>query len=58
MGLILMGVIMAALIACVTAWPYSRRWGFGPSGVCALLLLSVLMLMGLGVIGPALLAPK
>jgi hypothetical protein len=57
MGLILMGILMAALIACVPAWPYSRRWGFGPASVCALLLLSILMLMGFGVIGPVLRAP-
>ena len=57
MGLVLMGDFMAALIACAPAWPYSRRWGFGPAGVCALLLLSVLMLMAIGVIGPALRPP-
>lgn len=53
MGLILMGVMMVALIGCLPAWPYSRRWSFGPSGVCAAVLLIVLLLMWFGVMGPA-----
>ena len=54
MGLVLMGVVMIVLIGCLPAWPYSRRWSFAPSGVCAFLLLIVLMLMWFGVMGPPL----
>lgn len=54
MGLILMAATMIGLIALLPAWPYSRRWGFAPSGVCAVLLLLVLMLMLFGVLWPPL----
>lgn len=54
MGLVLLGVAMIALIGCLPAWPYSRRWGLAPSIACAILVLLVLVLMLLGVLGPPL----
>ncbi len=57
MGLVLMGVVMVILVACVPAWRHSRHWGFGPSGACAIVLLIILVLMWFGVIGPALQVP-
>ena len=37
--------LILLLIAVVPAWPYSRRWGFYPSGgVAAILLLTMVLL--------------
>ena len=46
---ILLIVLLLMLIGVVPAWPYSRGWGYGPSGGVGLILvvLLVLLLMGL-----------
>jgi len=50
MGLstILLILIILLLIGAVPAWPYSRGWGYGPSGLLGvvLLILIILLLMG------------
>jgi hypothetical protein len=45
---ILLIVLILILIGSVPAWPYSRGWGYGPSGLVGLvvLVLVVLWLMG------------
>ena len=45
---ILLLVVVLLLIGAVPAWPYSRGWGYGPSGGLGLVLivLVVLLLMG------------
>lgn len=45
---ILLIIIILLLIGAVPAWPYSRSWGYGPSGLLGviLLILVVLLLMG------------
>lgn len=50
MGLetILLVVLILLLIGAVPAWPYSRGWGYGPSGVVGLVLLIILILVLLG----------
>jgi hypothetical protein len=50
MGLetILLIVLILLLIGAVPAWPYSRGWGYGPSGVVGLVLLIILILVLLG----------
>ena len=50
MGLILLVVLLVLLLGGLPAWPYSRSWGYGPSGLLGLLLLVVLVLMVLSVI--------
>jgi hypothetical protein len=45
MGLILLIVLIVLLLGAVPAYPYSRSWGYAPSGVLGLLL--VLLLMGM-----------
>lgn len=47
-GTILLIVLILILIGAVPAWPYSRGWGYGPSGGVGLLvvILIVLLLMG------------
>ncbi|RWO72948.1 MAG: DUF3309 domain-containing protein [Mesorhizobium sp.] len=41
-------VLVLILIGAVPAWPHSRSWGYGPSGVVGVVLvvLMVLLLMG------------
>jgi uncharacterized protein DUF3309 len=45
MGLILLIILIILLLGAVPAWPYSRNWGYGPSGGVGLLLLIVLILL-------------
>lgn len=47
-GTILLIILVLLLIGAFPAWPYSRGWGYGPSGVVGLIVvvLVVLLLMG------------
>jgi hypothetical protein len=36
------------LLGAVPSWPYSRGWGYGPSGVVGLILVILLILLLLG----------
>lgn len=45
MGLILLIVLILLLLGSVPAWPYSRKWGYGPSGGLGLILVIVLVLV-------------
>jgi hypothetical protein len=40
---ILLIILVLALFAALPAWPYSRGWGYGPSGLLGVLLMVVLM---------------
>jgi hypothetical protein len=48
MGTILLIIIILLLLGAVPAWPYSRGWGYGPSGLLGvvLIVLIILVLMG------------
>ncbi len=48
LGTILLIVLILALIGALPAWPYSRGWGYYPSGLAGVivLILVVLLLMG------------
>lgn len=48
MLLILLVVLLIALIGSVPAWPYSRGWGYYPSGGVGLVLLILLVLLLMG----------
>ena len=50
MSLILLIVIIVLLIGAVPAWPYSRGWGYYPSGGLGLVLIILIVLLLLGVI--------
>ncbi|WP_095201193.1 DUF3309 family protein [Mesorhizobium carmichaelinearum] len=41
-------VLILVLIGAVPAWPHSRSWGYGPSGIVGVVLVVVLasLLMG------------
>lgn len=49
MGLILLIVLIILLLGAVPAWPYSRNWGYGPSGGLGLIVLIVIVLLVLRV---------
>ena len=45
MGLILLIILILLLFGAVPTWPYSRRWGYWPSGTIGLILLIVIILV-------------
>ncbi len=45
---ILLIVLILLLLGAVPAWPYSRDWGYAPSGGVGLVLAILLILMLLG----------
>lgn len=48
MNLILLIVLIALLIGVLPTWPYSRSWGYYPSGGFGLLLVIILVLVLMG----------
>ena len=50
MGTILLIILIVLLLGAVPSWPYSRNWGYGPSGILGLLLVIVLVLLLLDVV--------
>jgi Protein of unknown function (DUF3309) len=44
-GLILIIILVVLLLGTVPTWPYSRGWGYRPSGLLGLILLIVLILV-------------
>ncbi|MEO5759362.1 MAG: DUF3309 family protein [Mesorhizobium sp.] len=41
-------VLILVLIGAVPAWPHSRSWGYGPSGIIGILLVVLLVLLLMG----------
>jgi Protein of unknown function (DUF3309) len=48
--LLLIVLVVVLLFASVPAWPYSRGWGYYPSGTLGTILLILLIMMLLGFI--------
>ena len=48
LGTVLLIVSIMLLLGVFPAWPHSRGWGYGPSGVIGLILLIVFILLLLG----------
>ena len=48
METILLIVLILLLLGAVPAWPYSRNWGYGPSGVLGLIVVVLLILVLMG----------
>jgi hypothetical protein len=42
---ILIIILILILLGAFPAWPYSRGWGYGPSGVVGLILIILLILV-------------
>jgi hypothetical protein len=45
MSLVLLILLILLLIAVLPSWPYSRSWGYFPSGTLGLVLIIVLVLV-------------
>jgi hypothetical protein len=45
---ILLILVILLLIGAVPAWPHSRGWGYGPSGLLGVILLILIILLLLG----------
>ena len=45
MGTILIIILILLLLGAVPSWPYSRGWGYYPSGLLGLILLIVVILV-------------
>ena len=45
MGLILLILLIVLLLGAMPAWPYSRNWGYGPSGGLGLIVVIVIVLL-------------
>lgn len=48
LGTILLIVIVLLLIGAFPTWPYSRAWGYRPTGLLGVVLVVVLLLVLLG----------
>ena len=44
-GTLLLIVLILLLLGAIPAWPYSRGWGYYPSGFVGLLLVVVIVLL-------------
>ena len=45
---ILLIIVILLLIGAVPAWPHSRGWGYGPSGLLGVVLIILLILLLMG----------
>lgn len=50
MGVLLVVLLLLLLFAAIPAWPYSRPYGYYPSGALFVVLIVVLVLLIVGVI--------
>jgi hypothetical protein len=48
MGLLLLIILVVLALAVVPSWPYSRGWGYGPSGILGIVVLVVIVLLLMG----------
>ena len=47
-GTILLIILVLLLVGAIPAWPYSRSWGYGPSGIVGVILVVLLILFLMG----------
>ena len=45
---LLMIILILLLLGVVPAWPYSRGWGYGPSGILGVILIVVIVMALMG----------
>ena len=45
---LLLLLVLLIAVGALPSWPYSRRWGFYPSGIAGLLVLVLLLLLLFG----------
>ncbi|WP_082549525.1 DUF3309 family protein [Mesorhizobium sp. Root552] len=41
-------ILILILIGAIPSWPYSRGWGYGPSGIVGVILVVLLILLFMG----------
>jgi hypothetical protein len=44
MSTLLLVILVIALLGALPAWPYSRGWGYFPSGILGLILLVMILM--------------
>jgi hypothetical protein len=45
MGTILLIVLVLIVLGALPAWPYSRNWGYAPSGIAGIIVLVLLVML-------------
>ena len=50
MGTILLIVLVLILLGALPTYPYSRSWGYAPSGIVSILLVVLLVLLLLNIV--------
>jgi hypothetical protein len=50
LGTILLVVLILLLLGAIPAWPHSRGWGYGPSGILGVLLVVLIILLLVGIV--------
>lgn len=48
LGTILLVLLILMLLGAVPAWPYSRGWGYAPSGIVVVLLIVLVIALSTG----------
>jgi hypothetical protein len=48
LGTILLIVLILLLLGALPSWPYSRGWGYYPSGIFGVVLLVIIVLLLMG----------
>jgi len=48
LGTILIIILVLILLGAVPSWPYSRGWGYGPSGIVGIILVILIILVLVG----------
>ena len=48
LGTILLIILILALLGAIPSWPYSRGWGYAPSGAVGTILVIVIILILIG----------
>jgi hypothetical protein len=49
LGWILLIILILVLLGALPTWPYSRSWGYAPTGIVGVLLVIVVILLILGI---------
>ena len=48
LGTILLVILILMLLGALPSWPYSRSWGYGPSGLTGVALVVIVILLVAG----------
>lgn len=48
MSTILLVILILLVIGAIPSWPYSRNWGYGPSGILGVVVVVLLILVLMG----------